>query len=308
MGLYGFLKSQVVNAEKFGNDMVSYYLDIVIQMEKIKRITYPVTGDGTGMPLNQNMQILFENLEADAHEFDSRTGYFQAKSLARLSALRYSRYGEEIEDKIYKFFKYGQHSHLQNCPIFEHKQNVEELMKLYHIKGVGWGFMNDITWTLPHQLFHMMPPLNNLFLEPTFYIHQWFLEKFLYTAKTEQIDLFKFYGIANILYWHESADIDMLPIQVGYVIRFDLVLPYINRVIAIFTAFLRGLQTVRFSPQDSPKLVGDNLWVIELAHSNYFALYQDWDTILIVVSFVAFGKTSDKPITILLCFYSFDTS
>ncbi|CAG8805750.1 14138_t:CDS:2, partial [Racocetra persica] len=80
---------------------------------------------------------------------------------------------------------------------------------------------------------------------------------------------------ANLSYWHENAQsnpdisatipkdlytqmkrvsawsIDFLPEWFGYILPFHLLLPYINSIILLSTAFIRGFSTIRISPQDS---------------------------------------------------------
>lgn len=117
---HGFIKSQVVDAEKLvagkdprsvvAQDLASYYIDQVIQLERNKRITWRETGVGIGMILNQNMQKLFENLEdfknrggyyfeADAVQFDSRNQPGNFDFLSKLTYFGYLHRGEDIARK-----------------------------------------------------------------------------------------------------------------------------------------------------------------------------------------------------------------
>jgi hypothetical protein len=97
---HAFVKSQVVDAaallpvEQGGKgkpvrtvvsqDLFSYFVDQVVQLERNKRNTWETYGAGSGMPLNQTMVRLFDNLSAhharqgggffllDAHAYDGQ--------------------------------------------------------------------------------------------------------------------------------------------------------------------------------------------------------------------------------------------
>lgn len=118
---HGFMKAQVVDVEKLAKgkdprsvvaqDLASYYVDQVIQLERNKRVTWRTTGVGIGMILNQNMQFLFEELEdfknlggyyfeADATQFDSRTTPGMFDGLAQLAYLGFEWQGKDIASKM----------------------------------------------------------------------------------------------------------------------------------------------------------------------------------------------------------------
>lgn len=118
---HGFMKAQVVDVEKLAKgkdprsvvaqDLASYYVDQVIQLERNKRVTWRTTGVGIGMILNQNMQFLFEELEdfknlggyyfeADATQFDSRTTPGMFDGLAQLAYLGFEWQGRDIAEKM----------------------------------------------------------------------------------------------------------------------------------------------------------------------------------------------------------------
>ncbi|CAG8674233.1 17228_t:CDS:2, partial [Racocetra persica] len=75
MFFHGFLKAQVVPKLNPSNNIVTNAHEFLLDDSKPIRSVEMVQ-----MPLNQNMQILFEKgglyFEADAHEFDSRTDKF----------------------------------------------------------------------------------------------------------------------------------------------------------------------------------------------------------------------------------------
>jgi len=99
---HGFGKSQVVSLDDLmrgksirtvvAEDLASYFIDQVVQLERNHRDTWRTTNVGTGMPLNQNMALLFNKLAnyknyiiADASAYDSRLKKITFETLSRLA-------------------------------------------------------------------------------------------------------------------------------------------------------------------------------------------------------------------------------
>jgi hypothetical protein len=102
-----FLKAQVVNIEKVfrsfkpgrtvtAEELLSYFMNMTMELERNKRHNWLETGLGIGMQMNQNMYKLFEQINkariggaifanADAHEYDSRTRPFTYAALGQLA-------------------------------------------------------------------------------------------------------------------------------------------------------------------------------------------------------------------------------
>jgi hypothetical protein len=102
-----FMKSQVVSLEAIrykgknvrtvvAEELLTYFMNMCMELERNSRHNWKETGLGIGMPMNQNMIHLFQKLheakidggifaEADAHEYDSRTGPFNKAVLSRFA-------------------------------------------------------------------------------------------------------------------------------------------------------------------------------------------------------------------------------
>lgn len=188
---HGFLKSQVVDLEKLvkgkdprsvvAQDLASYYIDQVIQLERNKRVTWRTTGVGIGMILNQNMQWLFENLEdfknrggyyfeADATQFDSRTTPGMFDALAKLTAKGFQWKGADLAARCESVMR-ANYKTMQDTYIFgitEQKWNgltigvhdqatIDRLVRVYPDKFVryyhsdvkGQPSMTPPTWWKP---------------------------------------------------------------------------------------------------------------------------------------------------------------
>jgi uncharacterized coiled-coil DUF342 family protein len=107
-----FVKSQVVSLEKvmLGNknvrtvvaeELLTYFMNQCMELERNHRHNWKVTGTGIGMPMNQSMIHLYNELMrsrkehggiyaiADAHEYDSRKSPFAFETLGRLAEIGY---------------------------------------------------------------------------------------------------------------------------------------------------------------------------------------------------------------------------
>ncbi|BAV56305.1 polyprotein [Fusarium poae hypovirus 1] len=107
-----FVKSQVVNLEKviLGNknvrtvvaeELLTYFMNQCMELERNHRHNWKETGTGIGMPMNQSMVHLYNQLMssrkeygglyaiADAHEYDSRKSPFAFEVLAKLAEIGY---------------------------------------------------------------------------------------------------------------------------------------------------------------------------------------------------------------------------
>jgi len=170
---HGFIKSQVVDAEKLAagkdprsvvaQDLASYYIDQVIQLERNKRITWRSTGVGIGMILNQNMQGLFESLEnfkntggyyfeADAIQFDSRNRPGNFDALAKLSYFGFLHRGEDVAERMQSVMS-SNYTQMQDAYIMgitenkwigltlgvPTKEDIRRLTSLYPERFVAFG-------------------------------------------------------------------------------------------------------------------------------------------------------------------------
>ena len=107
-----FVKSQVVNIEKVINgnknvrtvvaeELLTYFMNMCMELERNHRHNWKVTGMGIGMPMNQSMISLYNTLMqskkeeggmyaiADAHEYDSKTAPFAWEFLAKTAEIGY---------------------------------------------------------------------------------------------------------------------------------------------------------------------------------------------------------------------------
>jgi len=143
-----FGKSQVVAAEKIlagknirtvsAQDLTTYFIDQVIQLERNKRVVWRDFGIGIGMILNQNMVYLFEQLnkfkseggvivEADCSEFDSRLNPFSFAALDRLAERSFENHwkGKEIHSVMTS--KYDQMQDAWMFGLTERQHNIFSL-------------------------------------------------------------------------------------------------------------------------------------------------------------------------------------
>jgi len=167
---HAFAKAQVVDQNALmkgkdlrtvtAQDLATYFIDQVVQIERNKRITWRDTGVGIGMILNQNMVHLFDQIqkflaeggvliEADATQFDSRLSPYCFQVLKRLGERSFENHwkGKEINSVFECKYDKMQDAYIWNITDYPHdifelgvenKTILKELLTLHPDKFITY--------------------------------------------------------------------------------------------------------------------------------------------------------------------------
>jgi len=130
------------------------------------------------------------------------------------------------------------------------------------------------------------------------------------------IDLPKFYSIANLIYWHNHGSsspiisaliprdpytqmkrfvgiiVDILPPELGYILRFDLILPFFSDFLIHVSNLLRHQQQIKEQPQDS-KNPPKNQWSEEILNPEFKHQFEDFpDHAMVIQAVTGSGKST----------------